>query len=325
MFVVLLDEYERWTGDADLVRELEQHARAALRWIDEFGDADGDGYVEYLRKTDNGLENMCWKDSWNSILFADGSMSELPRATCEIQGLVYDAKVRAARLARAFWNDVALAETLERQAAELKERFNRDYWVPKKKFFALALDGKKKQVDSLTSNIGHLLWSGIVEHDKADAIAKHLMSEQMFSGWGVRTMADGQGGYNPIEYHNGTVWPHDNSIIAMGLRRYGYVEEAATIAYALLEAATYFDWRLPEVFAGYPRTLTAFPVEYPTASSPQAWATGTPLLLLRAVLGLEPKGDKLTADPHLPPQITQLTLRRIPGRWGSAEVEGRRS
>jgi glycogen debranching enzyme len=147
----------------------------------------------------------------------------------------------------------------------------------------------------------------------------------MFSGWGVRTMAEGEGGYNPIEYHNGTVWPHDNSFIAAGLRRYGYAEDAARIGYALLEAATYFDWRLPEVFAGYPRSLTSFPVEYPTASSPQAWATGTPLLLLRVMLGLEPDGDRLASEPVLPPEIDELALRGIQGRWKDADVTARRS
>jgi glycogen debranching enzyme len=325
LWLVLLDETERWTGNGELVRELEPHARAALRWIDEYGDRDGDGYVEYLRANDQtGLENQCWKDSWNSILFADGSMSKLPRATCEIQGLVYDAKRRTARLAREFWNDGELAGQLEQQAAELKQRFNRDYWIPEREFFALALDGDKRKVDSLTSNIGHLLWSGIVDDDKVEPVVRHLMSEAMFSGWGVRTMAEGEGGYNPIEYHNGTVWPHDNSLIVMGLARCGYREEAARIAYSLLEASTYFEWRLPEVFAGYPRALTSFPVEYPTASSPQAWATGTPLLLLRALLGLEPDGERLKSDPYLPPQISHLALTDIPGRWGSAAAEGLR-
>src|SRR5437867_10013606 len=276
LWLVLLDETERWTGNADLVRELEHNARAALAWIDRYGDRDGDGYVEYQRGNDDtGLENMCWKDSWNSILFADGTNSKLPRATCEIQGYVYDAKRRCARLAREFWKDPKLAERLEREAAELKDRFNRDFWIPERRFFALALDGDKRKVDSLTSNNGHLLWSGIVDDDKAEAVIGHLMGERMFSGWGVRTMAEGEGGYNPIEYHNGTVWPHDNAFIAAGLRRYGYAPEAARIAFAILEAATYFDWRLPEVFAGYARSLTQFPVEYPTASSPQAWATGT--------------------------------------------------
>ena len=325
MFLVLLDETERWTGDQQLVRDLEPNARAALAWIDDFGDRDGDGYVEYqTANEDTGLENMCWKDSWNSILFADGTNSRLPRATCEIQGLVYDAKVRAARLAREIWNDTALATRLERQAAELKRQFNRDFWIESRGFFALALDGDKRQVDSLTSNVGHLLWGGIVDDDKAAAVVSHLMSDEMFSGWGVRTMAEGEGGYNPIEYHNGTVWPHDNSFIAMGLRRYGYRSEAARLAYAVLEAATYFDWRLPEAFAGYPRSLTMFPVEYPTASSPQAWATGTPLLLLRALLGLEPDGERLTSDPVLPEGMDGLSLARIPGRWGLTDVSAKR-
>jgi glycogen debranching enzyme len=175
-------------------------------------------------------------------------------------------------------------------------------------------------VDSLTSNIGQLLWSGIVDEDKAPAVVEHLMGERLFSGWGVRTMAEGEGGYNPIEYHNGTVWPHDNAFIAAGLRRYGYHEEACRIAYAVLEAATYFEHRLPEVFAGYPRALTMFPVEYPTASSPQAWATGTPLLLLRTLLGLEPRADRLADNPALPRAISRLALRGIRGRWGRANV-----
>jgi len=324
LWLVLLDEVERWTGDQDLVRELEANARAALAWLDEYGDLDGDGYVEYSRRnTETGLENMCWKDSWNSILFADGTNSVLPRATCELQGYTYDAKIRCARLAREIWGDPELADRLEREAAALKQRFNRDFWVADRQFFALALDGEKRQVDSLTSNIGHLLWSGIVDDDKAQAVRDHLMSDAMFSGWGVRTMAEGEGGYNPIEYHNGTVWPHDNSFVAAGLRRYGFADDAARIAYALLEAATYFDWRLPEVFAGYPRELTNFPVEYPTASSPQAWATGTPLLLLRTVLGLEPEGDALSCAPRLPEQIAWLRLERVPGRWGRTTVDTR--
>jgi glycogen debranching enzyme len=321
LYLVLLDEYERWTGDAALVRELEPNARAALDWIDRYGDRDGDGYVEYARRNEEtGLENQCWKDSWNSILFADGSMSKLPRATCEIQGFVYDAKVRTARLARDFWGDDELADRLEREAEALKRRFNEDFWIAEREFFAIALDGDKRQVDSLTSNIGQLLWSGIVDEDKAEAVVRHLMSDALFSGWGVRTMAEGEGAYNPIEYHNGTVWPHDNSFIAAGLARYGFREEAARIAFAILEASTYFRYRLPEVFAGYRRERTSFPVEYPTASSPQAWATGTPLLLLRVLLGLEPDGDELAVDPVLPDGIGEIELRNIPGRWGRAEA-----
>ena len=324
LFLVLLDEYERWTGNGQMVRDVESAARAALRWIDEFGDRDGDGYVEYERRNKKtGLENQCWKDSWNSILFANGDLAKLPRATCEIQGYVYDAKVRCARLAREFWNDPALADHLERQAADLKARFNKDFWIEDGGFFALALDGDKRQVDSLTSNIGHLLWSGIVETEKAKKCVEHLMSDTLFSGWGVRTMASHMRGYNPIGYHVGTVWPHDNSFVAAGLRRYGYDAEAASIALGILEAAEFFNSRLPEAFAGYPREMTRFPVEYPTACSPQAWATGTPLLLLTTLLGIQPVGEKLLTDPAIPTAIERIELLGVRGRWGRNDASGR--
>ena len=324
LFLILLDEVERWTGNAELVRQLEMEARAALTWIDKYGDRNGDGYVEYSRRNkETGLVNQCWKDSWNSILFADGTLSRLPRATCEIQGYVYDAKIRCARLARKFWHDPELANRLESQAAELKRRFNQDFWLADREFFALAIDGDGRKVDALTSNIGHLLWSGIVDEDKAEAVVRHLMGPHLYSGWGVRTMAEGEGGYNPIGYHLGTIWPHDNAIIALGLRRYGYREEAARVAMNMLEAATSFKGRLPEAFAGYPRELTEFPVEYPTACSPQAWASGAPLLLLRAMLGLEPTGDHLLIDPAIPSMLGQLELLDIPGRWGRIDAFGR--
>ena len=324
LFLILLDEYERWTGDADLVRKLEPQARAALRWIDEWGDRDHDGYVEYERRnTSTGLENQCWKDSWNSIVFADGTLAPLPRATCELQGYAYDAKRRCARLARDFWSAPGIAEQLTTEAADLKRRFNKDFWIPERGFFALALDGKKRKVDSLTSNIGHLLWSGIVDNDKARACVDHLLGDRLFSGWGIRTMAEGEGAYNPNGYHVGTVWPFDNSFIAWGLRRYGYRKEAAQVAMGNLEAAAYFDGRLPEAFAGYARADTRFPVEYPTACSPQAWSTGAPLLFLRTLLGLEPVGDRLLVDPALPTKLEQLELLDIPGRWGRVDAMGR--
>jgi glycogen debranching enzyme len=323
LFIVLLDEVERWTGDRELIEDLEMEARAALNWIDEYGDHDGDGYVDYQRHMDTGLENQCWKDSWNAILFADGTNSKLPRATAEIQGYVYDAKRRGARLARTFWKDAELADRLEREAEDLKSRFNRDYWLEDRGFFALAIDGDGRKVDSLTSNIGHLLWSGIAEREHAAACVEQLMGERLFSGWGVRTMARGEGAYNPIGYHLGTVWPHDNSFIALGVAQNGYHNEAARIAMGILEAATYFHERLPEAFAGYPRELTRFPVEYPTACSPQAWATGAPLLLLRVMLGLDPVGDRLIVDSHLPEQIGWLQILDIPGRWGRTDAFGR--
>jgi glycogen debranching enzyme len=322
LFLVLLDEYERWTADAKLVRALEPNARAALDWIDHFGDRDGDGYIEYERKTELGLENQCWKDSWNSILFHDGTVAPAPRATCEIQGYAYDAKVRCARLAREIWKDEALAVKLETEAAELKRRFNHDYWIPDRQFFALALDGHKRKVDSLCSNIGHLLWSGIVEDDKAKALRDHLMSPRMFSGWGIRTMAEGEAGYNPIEYHNGTVWPHDCSIVAAGLARYGFRKDAAEIISGIFEASIAFRYRLPEVFAGYERAKTRYPVQYTTACIPQAWAAGAPMLGIRTLLGLEPKGEVLTfaADAVVPPWLGTLTVEGIRGRWGRTTV-----
>jgi glycogen debranching enzyme len=323
LFLILMEEYERWSGDGELVRSLEQEARAAVGWIDHYGDRDADGYIEYQRRNPKGLENQCWKDSWDSIAYADGSLAVTPRATCELQGYVYDAKRRTARLAREIWNDAGWAAALEQQAADLKRRFNEDFWLPERGFFALGLDGNKRKIDSLTSNIGHLLWSGIAEEDKARCCVEHLMSDALFSGWGVRTMAQGEGSYNPIGYHVGTVWPHDNSFIAWGLRRYGYRAEAARVSRAVLEAAELFNYRLPEAFGGYARELTKYPVEYPTACSPQAWATGAPLLLLRALLGLESDGKHLIIDAALPENIDRLEILDLPGRWGRMDAFGR--
>ena len=323
LFLVVLDEYERWTGDRATVRELEPAARAALDWIEKHGDLDGDGYIEYqTRNPGTGLRNQCWKDSWNSISHPDGTLAKGPPAVCEIQGYAFDARRRTARLARECWGDTRLADRLEAEAEALKERFNRDFWLDGPGFYALALDGDNQPVRSLTSNIGHLLWSGIVARKHADRLAEHLMSERLFSGWGVRTMADGQPVYNPVEYHNGTVWPHDTGLVAAGLARYGYREQASRLAVATLEAARHFDYRLPEVFVGYPRADTHVPVAYPTACSPQAWATGTPLLLLRVLLGLEPTRDGVLTKPHLCGPIHTLALHGLPERDASGETDG---
>ena len=324
LYVVLLDEYERWTGDTKLVRDLEYEARAALDWIDEYADLMGNGYISYKRRNEQtGIENQAWKDSWNSISYSDGRLPGFPRATCELQGYAYDAKMRGARLARLVWKDPAYSDRLEREAADLKRRFNRDFWLADRGYYALALDADGGQVDLLASNIGHLLWSGIVDTAKAKSVVGHLMGSRMYSGWGVRTLAEGEARYNPIGYHLGTVWPFDNSIIAWGLRRYGFKEEAARIAWDILDAATLFDGRLPEAFGGYDRALTKYPVQYPTACSPQAWSTGAPLLLLRTVLGLEPIGDHLVVDAALPDAIGELALLDIPGRWGKVDAYGR--
>jgi glycogen debranching enzyme len=324
LYVVLLDEYERWTGDSKLVRALEPNARQALAWIDDYADLQGNGYVSYRRRNEKtGLENQCWKDSWDSISYRDGRLPGFPRATCELQGYAYDAKQRGARLARSIWKDPDYAERLEKQAADLKRRFNRDFWVADGEYFALALDADGSQVDALASNMGHLLWSGIVDKSKAKAVVRHLMGPDLFSGWGVRTLARGQGRSNPIGYHVGTIWPFDNSFIAWGLRRYGFKAEAARIAAGILDAADFFEGRLPEAFGGYPREQTKYPVQYPTACSPQAWSTGAPMLFLRTMLGLEPIEDHLLIDPALPRSIGHLELLDIPGRWGRVDAFGR--
>jgi glycogen debranching enzyme len=324
LYLVLLDEYERWTGDRKLVREFEVEARAALRWIDEYANLQDNGYIAYRRRNEEtGLENQCWKDSWDSLSYRDGRLPGFPRATCELQGYAYDAKVRGARLAREIWKDPRYANELEKQAADLKRRFNRDFWLADRGYFAVALDADGGKVDTLTSNNGHLLWSGIVDKSKAKSVVKHLMGQRLFSGWGVRTMATGEARYNPIGYHTGTIWPFDNSFVAWGLRRYGYKEEAARIAAGILDAAEFFEGRLPEAFGGYPRSDTKYPVQYPTACSPQAWSTGAPLLFLRTMLGLEPLGDHLVVDPALPEGIGHLELLDIPGRWGRLDAFGR--
>ena len=313
LFLVLLDEYHRWSGDDKLVCALEASARAALAWIDDSGDCDGDGYVEYERRNPTtGLINQCWKDSWNAIQFADGKLAHGPIATCEIQGYVYDAQRRCARLAREVWDDEALAVDLERRAADLRARFSRDFWIPERGCHALALDGNKRQVDSLTSNIGHLLWSGILEDTEAATTAERLLDDQLYSGWGVRTLGTHDVGYNPLGYHTGTIWPHDNSLIAAGLARYGHDEAAGTVASAILAAAPYFEHRLPEVFAGFPRSLTSVPVAFPTASRPQAWAAGAPLLLLTTVLHLHP--GCTAAEIELPGSLGPIAIRRQPDR-----------
>ena len=324
LFLVLLDEYELWTGDTDTIHGLRENALAALGWMDRCAERTN-GYIAYERRNkETGLENQCWKDSWDSIQFSDGTLPGFPRATCEIQGYMYDAKIRCARLAREIWRDPELADKLTREAAELKRRFNQDFWLPDRGYFALALDaGTGRYADALTSNIGHLLWSGIVDDDKAESVVQHLMGPRLYSGWGVRTMAEGEAGYNPIGYHVGTLWPHDNSFIALGLRRYGYAKEAARIAMNTFEAASYFDYRLPEAFAGYAREATNFPVEYPTACSPQAWATGAPLLLLRVLFGLEPVRGHLLVDPAVPTSIGRLELLDIHGRWGKTDAFAR--
>jgi len=331
LYLVLLSEVWRWTDDDALVQRLRGPAHAALEWIDRYGDLDGDGFVEYRRRTEHGLQNQSWKDSGDSQRFHDGRLAQPPVAPAEVQGYVYDAKRRLAEIAREVWRDRGLADRLEREAQELRERFDDAFWVADRGgFYALALDAEKRPVDSRCSNMGHLLWSGIVPEERVDAVVDQLFGEPLWSGWGIRTLASDDAAYNPLSYHNGTVWPHDNSLAAWGLMRYGRWEEARRVTRALLQATGHFDWSLPEVFAGYSRVETPFPIAYPTAARPQAWAAGTPVLLLRILLGLEPNRGahrlRSIVEDELPVWVGDLRLSgvRAYGRVWDVFVEGGR-
>jgi glycogen debranching enzyme len=327
LFLVLLSELWRWSGDDEIVRELEGAARRALAWIDGPGDRDGDGFVEYLRRSTHGLDNQNWKDSWNSMVFRDGTCADAPIAPVEAQGYVYDAKLRTAELSRSVWGDEETASRLEREAAVLRERFDAAFWLPELGWYALGLDAGKRPVDALASNMGHLLWSGIVPPERIAALAERLTSPPLWSGWGVRTLAGDEAAFDPLEYHNGTVWPHDNSLIAFGLARSGCVEEAQLLMRPLLDCAAFFEHRLPELFAGFERTGDDPPGIVPTSASPQAWAAGTPVLLLRALLGLEPDPAARSLSvsaADMPAWAEGLTLAGVHafGRRWTVRVEG---
>ena len=328
LYLVLMAETWRWTDDASLARRLREPALLALEWIDRYGDRDGDGFVEYSRMVDAGLANQSWKDSGDSQRFQDGRFAEAPIAAVEVQGYVYDAKRGLAELAREVWRDKALAERLEREADELRARFDEAFWVDERGgFYALALDGKKRKVDARSSNMGHLLWSGIVPPERVPKVVDQLLSEELWTGWGIRTMASDAAAFNPISYHNGTVWPHDTALAAWGLARHGFPAEARRIGRALIEAAAHFDWSLPEVFAGYARDETPFPIAYPTAARPQAWAAGTPILLVRVLLGIEPDRERqrliTTVADELPSWLDGLRIEgvRAFGRTWTVDVE----
>jgi glycogen debranching enzyme len=304
LYLILLSEVWRWTDDAALVHDFRASAMQALEWIATRGDLDGDGFVEYRKRSRRGLDNQSWKDSHDSQRFADGRIADPPIAPCEVQGYVYDAKRRLAELAREVWRDRELAERLDREAGELRQRFDEAFWVGERNgYYALGLDGEHNRIDSLCSNIGHLLWSGIVPSERVDAVVDQLMGDSLWSGWGVRTMSTDDRAYNPLAYHNGTVWPHDNSLIAWGLARYGRWPEAYRVVRQMLTAARHFDYQLPEVFAGLPRAETRFPIAYPTAARPQAWAAGTPVLLLQLLLGLQPDRRQSTLGTIAPPEL----------------------
>jgi glycogen debranching enzyme len=324
LFVMLLGEMSRWGNRREEVDALLPAADRALDWITDYGDRDGDGYVEYQRTNDRGLENQGWKDSWDSTRFKNGKLAESPVALCEVQGYVYAALVARSHCATEA-GDTALAATLRKRAQTLKENFNRDFWIDDGEYFAMGLDRDKRQIDSVTSNMGHCLWTGIVDEEKAPAVARHLLADSMFSGWGIRTLSESMVGYNPISYHCGSVWPHDNALCVAGLIRYGFVEEAHRVMQGMVDASAYFGDLLPELFAGLARRQYGFPVSYPTSCSPQAWAAASPLLFLRTMLRFEPdiRNSSLHLAPAIPDWIGLLRLERVPLMGGFLTIEMR--
>ena len=297
LFVVLLGELSRWGLDDDALRDLLPYADRALAWMQEFGDRDGDGYIEYLKTSERGLSNQGWKDSADGIRYRDGRIAEAPLALCEVQAYAYAAyRARAAIAVRL--GEPEMAARCGQLADELKARFNRDFWLADLGWYAVALGPDKEPVDSLTSNIGHCLWSGIVADERAVLVAERLMSPEMWNGWGIRTLAADERAYDPMSYHCGTVWPHDGALCAVGLKSYGFDKEALIIAKGLLAASEAWAGRLPELFCGLDRADVETPIPFPTSCSPQAWAAATPFLLLRIMLGLEPDAEKgLRVDP----------------------------
>ena len=327
LFVLLVGEYFRRTGDLDTIRELWPNIQAALHWIDTYGDPDGDGFVEYQRQNAEGLINQGWKDSHDAIFHEDGRLAEGPIALCEVQAYVYGSKRHAAELALALDHSVAAA-TLSHQADALREQFEAAFWCDELATYALALDGAKQPCRVTSSNAGHALLTGIAAPERAARVADTLLGTSCFSGWGVRTVARSAARYNPISYHNGSVWPHDNAVIALGLARYGLKSGVLRIFKGLFQAASYMDLRrLPELFCGFAwRQLTA-PTLYPVACAPQAWASATVFALLQASLSLsfDQTGDEIRFDrPVLPDFLDHLHLRGLQGRHGVADILLRR-
>ena len=322
LFVMLLGEMRRWGVARELVDELLPNAARAIEWIEHFGDADGDGYVEYHRATDRGLANQGWKDSWDGIRYGDGRVATAPIALAEVQAYTYGAYLASAHFAFEA-GDTASYDRFRSKAAHLKTNFNRDFWLEEKGWFAVGLDADKKPIDSLTSNIGHCLWTGIIDEDKAHRVAQALVGPSMFTGWGLRTLSSDNGGYNPISYHCGSVWPHDTAIVAAGLARYGYDGAAQRLIFGLLDAAQAQGGRLPELFSGLDRGELSVPVGYPTSCSPQAWSAASPLLCLRTLLRLDPwiPYGKAWLCPNLPEGIGYLKVEGIPLAGSRVTIE----
>ncbi|HEY1323169.1 MAG TPA: glycogen debranching N-terminal domain-containing protein [Streptosporangiaceae bacterium] len=319
LFVMLLGELSRWGRHHELAQALLPHADRALEWMRRHGDADGDGFIEYSRMSPAGLVNQGWKDSWDGVNFADGAIAESPMALAEVQGYAY-AAYRAWAAFALETGDKPGARHWTSTAARLKRAFNQAFWLPDRGWYAIALDRDKRPVDALTSNIGHCLWTGIADRDKAAAVADHLLSADMFSGWGIRTLAASMAAYNPMSYHNGSVWPHDNALCAAGLMRYGHTAYALRVAESVFDAAAHFGHRLPELFCGFPRDERIGPVPYPTSCSPQAWAAAAPLQLLTTLLRVtpEPRTARLWCSPAVPDRYLPLQLSGL--RLGTARL-----
>ncbi|MGM9471743.1 amylo-alpha-1,6-glucosidase [Pseudarthrobacter sp. YS3] len=322
LFLMVLGAVSRWGFAADTIAALLPHADRALDWIVNYGDKDGDGFVEYQRLNPQGLINQGWKDSWDGINFADGTLAEPPIALSEVQAYVYVAYLSRAWLAYEA-GDTAFGNELADRAARLKKQFNEQFWIPERGYYAIALDGKKRQVDACASNMGHCLLHGLIDEDKAPQVAERLMSPEMFSGWGVRTLASDMGAYNPASYHNGSVWPHDNAIVAAGLLRYGFVAEAQRIAQGMMDAAESSEGRLPELLCGFSRDQLATPVPYPTACSSQAWASTAPIQLVTSLMRYDPvvSAGAVWMDPVLPESFGDLHITNAPLGGGRITID----
>lgn len=312
LFLVLLSEYTKWTGDLSLAEELLPNVEAALKWIDEYGDRDGDGFVEYHQESSKGIANQGWKDSGDSIVHRNGDYAETPIALSEVQGYVYQAKQGVAAIYEVQGKKEEAAK-LRNQADQLKQRYNEAFWMEDQQFHAIALDKDKKQVGTLTTNPGHVLFAEMLDEDKADAVIGKLVSPAFFSGYGIRTMAEGEAGYNPMSYHDGSIWPHDNSMILLGMSKLNRQLSANTVINGLIDAAEHFEYdRLPELFCGY-GSEAGRAVKYPVACSPQAWAAGTPLVFIQTILGLFPDSlnKMITLSPKLLKGMNQLSVKKI--------------
>ena len=327
LFIILAGQYLQRTGDAEFLRGLWPALEKALQWMDTCGDRDGDGFLEYNRATDAGLQNQGWKDSYDSVFHGDGTLAEGPIALVEVQGYAYAAKQMAALCARRL-GFLDKAETLTTEAQTLADRFEEAFWCEDIKTYAIALDGKKKRCCVRTSNAGQILWTGIARPDRAKLVADGLVTSEFFSGWGIRTVAEGEPRYNPMSYHDGSIWPHDNSLIALGMARYGLMNHAERVFEGLFAAASYMDLRrLPELFCGFRRRRGAAPTLYPVACSPQAWAAGTPFLLLQACLGLtfDPEAGAIRFhNPRIPAFVNEVRIRNLGFQGASVDVALRR-